>query len=76
MTAVVTDADKSLSVMVYKETEAGSGLVKKTPIKAKLSENGNLIVISGLDVGQTIVAAGAAQVSDGETVRPFTGYSN
>lgn len=76
VTAIVTNSDKSLSVMTYTETETGSGIVHKTPIQATPAENGNMIVTSGLAAGQTIVAAGAGQVSDGETVRPFTGYSN
>lgn len=75
-TAIVAAADKSLSVMVYQETEAGSGVVKRTAIEATPSENGDFIVTSGLEVGQIIVAAGANRVADGEVVRPFTGLSN
>lgn len=76
VTAIVAAADKSLSVLVYEETEKGAGVVRLTPIKAEVAEGGDFIVTEGLSTGQTIVAAGASRISDGETVRPFTGYSN
>lgn len=76
VTAVVTAPDGGLSVMVYEEKEAGSGIVTQTSIEARPAENGDVIVVSGLTPGQTIVAAGASRLSNGEIVRPFTGFSN
>ncbi|MDA5093126.1 efflux RND transporter periplasmic adaptor subunit [Aliiroseovarius sp. KMU-50] len=75
-TAIVADANKNLSVMIYEETETGTGVIKQVPIEARPSENGDFIVTSGLSAGQVIVAAGANRIADGDTVRPFTGYSN
>ncbi len=75
-TAIVAAPDKSLSVMVYTETENGFGKVSRTPIEAKPAENGDFIVTAGLQAGQQIVSAGASHVEDGQAVRPFTGLAN
>ncbi len=76
VTAIATSADGSVSVRVYEETEDSKGVIKVAPVEVEPAENGDFVVLSGLAPGQQIVAAGANRVTDGQTVRPFTGFAN
>ncbi len=74
--ALVTGNDGQAQVMVYEASDDTQGTVRLAPVEIEPSENGEVLVISGLDVGQEIVASGAAYLDDGQAVRRFVGFPN
>ena len=74
--AVIAGNDGATRVMVFTPTGADEGTVKIVPITIAPDNNGAMTVTDGLEKGQEIVASGANLLSDGETVRRFTGFTN
>ncbi|MTH97228.1 efflux RND transporter periplasmic adaptor subunit [Roseibium sp. RKSG952] len=66
--AVSVDADKN--AFVWKFDDA-SGEVAKKPVQIGTVSGEYLPVTSGLEIGDEIVSAGVAYLSDGQTVRPL-----
>ncbi|MEM9839582.1 MAG: efflux RND transporter periplasmic adaptor subunit [Pseudomonadota bacterium] len=67
--AVVSEAGNPF---VFK-VDPQSYQLTRTPIVVAPSDDGRLAVVEGLTVGDTIVAAGAAFLQDGMTIRPYEG---
>jgi RND family efflux transporter MFP subunit len=74
--AVLIGNDGSTSVMVFSPAGADEGTVSLTPVEITPSMRGAVEVASGLEAGQEIIATGLSALSDGDTVRRFTGFTN
>lgn len=70
-TAVVFGPDRQAAVMVFEEGEDGTGTVTRRPVEVAADADGGVDIVSGLEPGEEIVAAGAAQLRDGQTVRRY-----
>ncbi|MEM9477014.1 MAG: efflux RND transporter periplasmic adaptor subunit [Pseudomonadota bacterium] len=73
--AVVFDAEGNAGVMVFEPAGADSGTVTRQAIEVEPDRNGDVRVISGLEAGMEIIAAGASLFDDGDAVERFTGFS-
>ena len=73
-TAVVTGNDGSPYVMVFTPEGADQGSVTRAPVSVEPTNTGNVRVTEGLEEGQEIVASGAADLKDGDTVSRFAGF--
>lgn len=69
LAAVVAEAGDPYVFVV----DPGTYEISRRPVTVRPSEDGRLAVIDGLVAGETIVAAGAAFLQDGMTVRPYEG---
>jgi len=74
--AVATGNDGSPNVMVFTPRGADDGTVSLRPVEIEPSSRGDVRVVGGLEPGEEIIASGVSQLSDGDTVRRFTGFSN
>ncbi len=74
--SVVTANDGSTHVMVFEPAGADEGTVTARAVTIEPSTHGDVDVLAGLEDGVEIVASGATQLSDGMTVRRFTGFPN
>lgn len=76
--AVINANDGAARVMVFSPNGAddGTGIVNAVSVEIAPGNRGEVIVMSGLDDGQEIVASGANLLSDGDAVRRFTGFAN
>ncbi len=74
--AVVIENDNTTSVMVYTATDEYEGTVQKTAVEVQPSNSGEVEITAGLVTGQQIVVIGASRLTDGETVRRFTGFGD
>ncbi len=78
-TAVTFDADRQPGVMVFTpnggDEAASEGTVAWTPIQMTLRDDTRINLTEGPEPGTEIIAAGASQVRDGQTVRRFTGLA-
>jgi len=68
LTAISVDGDQKYVWVV----DAGSQLVTRRKITVEEGVGINLNVVTGLTVGETIVAAGVSYLSEGMKVRPWT----
>ncbi len=75
-TAVVADATGELSVMVFSPAGADEGTVRLVPVTIEPTQTGDVRVLTGLSDGDEVVVAGGAVLTDGQTVRRFTGFAN
>ena len=75
-TAVAIDAEGRPFVFVYEPGDNGTGTLRRQPVEVEPADDGALVAISGLSSGMEIVAAGAAGLSDGQTVRRFSGFGS
>ncbi|SMD05221.1 efflux RND transporter periplasmic adaptor subunit [Primorskyibacter flagellatus] len=66
-TALIYDPAGAPSVMVFED-----GKVRSVPVEVELQEDGQLHMIDGPEGGTQIVLTGASQLTDGQSVRPFT----
>ena len=66
--SVVTHSDSSLYVWLY---NTDSQTVSKTMVTVGPMENGWIAILSGLEAGQKVVAAGASKMQEGMLVRPY-----
>lgn len=74
--AVNTMNDGTTTVMVFEPTDADTGTVTEVPVEIKPSPLGKVMVVSGLNPGQEIVASGVATLNSGDSVKRFAGFSN
>ncbi len=74
--AIISDSSGGSYVMVYSPSKENRGIVQSVAVTIEPGSNGQVIVVSGLEDGQEIVASGANMLSDGEEVRRFTGFAN
>ncbi|WP_299788312.1 efflux RND transporter periplasmic adaptor subunit [uncultured Marivita sp.] len=74
--AVSTANDGSTNVMVFTPTGADEGTVARRPVAVEPTIRGDVRVTEGLEPGEEIVASGASQLSDGDRVKRFSGFSN
>ncbi|SLN49049.1 Multidrug resistance protein MexA precursor [Roseivivax jejudonensis] len=74
-TALVFDADRDPAVMVFEpsEEDPDRGTVRRTPVTIDMRPDGRISLAEGPETGTEIVATGASQLEDGQTVRRFTG---
>ncbi len=72
--ALVFAADGAPQVMVFEPAGEATGTVQVTGIEIAPNDAGDVIVVSGLTVGQEYVAAGASKLQDGQKVTRFTGF--
>lgn len=74
--AIKINADKSFSVFIYEPAGADQGTVREVAVQVKPAQDGKSFVVSGLPAKGEVVAAGVAQLHDGETVRRFAGFGD
>ncbi|WP_210092729.1 efflux RND transporter periplasmic adaptor subunit [Ruegeria sp. HKCCSP346] len=75
-TAVIADATGELSVMVFSPAGADEGTVRRVPVTIEPTQSGDVRVLKGLSDGDEVVVAGGAVLTDGQSVRRFTGFAN
>lgn len=75
-TAVFVDKQERPSVMVFSPTGAAEGTLKKLEVEVAPAPDDGILVTAGLEPGTEVVATGGAALSDGQTVRRFTGFGN
>ena len=66
--------DGTPQVLVFSPKGAEEGRVALTPIEIEPTEDGRIALVSGLEIGQEIVASGGTLLEDGAQVRRFTGF--
>ncbi len=74
--AVVPQAGGGAHVMVFHPGEDEQGTVEKRAVEIEPTTAGEVAVVSGLEPGEEVVAAGASTLQDGMTVRRFGGFPN
>lgn len=74
--ALGTDPDGSVYVMVFTAQADDTGVLKRADVQIEATPDGRLTIVSGLEGGEEIVAAGVNVLNDGQTVRRFTGFAN
>ncbi|MCV6594518.1 MAG: efflux RND transporter periplasmic adaptor subunit [Silicimonas sp.] len=74
--AIAPANDGSPRVMIFEPAGADEGTVRAVPVTVEPDAEGKLVITSGVEPGQEIVASGAGYLNEGETVRRFTGFSN
>ncbi|MFP7672551.1 efflux RND transporter periplasmic adaptor subunit [Marivita sp. S0852] len=74
--AVTTANDGTTQVLIFEPVGADEGTVRRHPVEIEADAYGKVRVIAGLEPGQEIVASGASQLSDGDRVKRFTGFTN
>lgn len=72
--ALVFASDGEAQVMLFEPTGADVGTVRLQPITIAPSDNGDVIVVSGLTSDQEFISAGGSQLIAGETVQRFRGF--
>ncbi len=74
--AVVIDPDDSTHLMSFEPVGAEQGSVRKIAVQLETDEHGRLAVVSGIELGAEVVAAGATALTDGQRVRRFSGFGD
>ncbi len=74
--AIVAGADGALGVMVFSPAGADEGTVRLAPVTIEPTQTGEVRVLTGLSGGDEVVVAGGSALTDGQSVRRFTGFSN
>lgn len=72
--SIVFDPSGAPSVMVFEPAGASEGTVRRQEVEIGATLSGTVRVLSGVSAGDEIVAAGAALLSDGESVTRFAGF--
>lgn len=75
-TAIRIANDGATSVLRFTPTQGGAGTLQTVDVEITATRDGQFIIMSGLEAGAEIVRTGAQLLSDGQTVRRFTGYAN
>jgi RND family efflux transporter MFP subunit len=75
-TAVVTTPDGDIGVMVFDPVGGDEGTVTRTKVEIEPTVSGDVRVTKGLSDGQEIVVTGGNSLTDGQSVRRFTGFAN
>ena len=74
--AVSTSNGGSPTVMVFTPAGAEEGTVSRRPVTVEPTIRGDVRVTEGLESGEEVIASGATQLTDGDRVKRFTGFSN
>ena len=74
--AIVIGNDGATFAMVFVPSDNQHGVVEKRPVSLVPDRDAMFRVIEGLASGDLVVATGASDLVDGETVQPFTGFAN
>ncbi|QBF30982.1 efflux RND transporter periplasmic adaptor subunit [Thalassococcus sp. S3] len=74
VSALLSGADRSASVMVFDTTGNDRAKVRRHPVEVQ-SETGTSFVVTGIDPGTEIVAVGGHLLTDGQTVRRYIGLT-
>lgn len=74
--AITTGTDGTPMVMVFTPQSDDEGTVSASKVEIEPTPTGAYNVLAGLEPGQEIVVSGANLLSDGQSVRRFTGFSN
>jgi RND family efflux transporter MFP subunit len=74
--AIVIGAGDTTSVFVFSPSTDDHGTVAQRTVSVTPNGNGGFDVTDGLLSGDIIVSAGAKTLTDGATVRRFTGFAN
>ncbi|MEM0976508.1 MAG: efflux RND transporter periplasmic adaptor subunit [Pseudomonadota bacterium] len=74
--AVVSSNDGQANVFVFEPAGADEGTITLTPVEIQPSDTGTVQIVSGLEVGQEIVATGGGRLETGMAVRRFNGLGN
>lgn len=72
--ALVFASDGAPQVMLYQPKSETTGTVTATPVEIAPNDAGDVIVVSGLEIGQEYVAAGASKLQNGQLVTRFIGF--
>ncbi|KAE9625991.1 efflux RND transporter periplasmic adaptor subunit [Parasedimentitalea maritima] len=75
-TALVSNPSGQVGAMVFSPKGADEGRVTWTPVDIEPTQFGNFRVLSGLQGGEEIVLTGGGALTDGQSVRRFTGFAN
>ena len=75
-TAVFVDEAGQPSVLVFSPKGASEGTLRKVAVEVAPAPGDGILVLSGLEPGNEIVAAGGAALKDGQKVRRFAGFGN
>jgi len=73
--ALIFEPSGASSVMVFEPTDDVLGTVRRQVVEIAPTGFGAVQVLSGLSEGQEIVAAGGGNLTDGDTVERFSGFS-
>lgn len=73
-TAVLIDSDRSTHLLRFEPAGADEGVLSKVPVEVASQPSGAFLLVSGIEAGSEIVAAGVGQLSDGLRVRRFSGF--
>ena len=74
--AIKTDAAGAVSMMVFEPQGAEEGTLQERPVTVDIDNEGGVRITAGLEDGEDYVVTGVAALSDGQSVRRFTGFSN
>lgn len=76
--SVVFAPDGTAQVMRFTPDDADpeTGVVSVSPVTVAPTDDGEILVMTGLSTGDRIVASGAEQLRDGDRVRRFAGFAN
>lgn len=72
--AILIDPERQSSVLVFSPTGADTGTLSRRAVDLHTEDGVTVLVRSGLNAGEEIVAVGAHLLEPGQTVRRFTGY--
>lgn len=75
-TAIKIANDGTVQVMVFNATSDDEGTVSLREITVQPDRDGVFELVSGLEVSDEIVVTGVNALSDGQTVRRFTGFAD
>ncbi|PCJ04661.1 MAG: efflux transporter periplasmic adaptor subunit [Rhodobacteraceae bacterium] len=75
-TALVNSPSGQIGAMVFSPTGADVGIVTWTPVDIEPTQFGDFRVVSGLQGGEEIVLTGGGALTDGQSVRRFTGFAD
>ncbi len=62
--------------MVFESSDGDMGIVRQRAVVLETDNDGNFVLRENLEEGIEIVVAGAKGLSDGQSVRRFSGFSN
>ncbi len=75
-TAIRIANDGATSVLKFTPTDEEQGTLQAVDVEISATRDGHFMIVSGLDAGTEIVRTGAQVLTDGQTVRRFTGFAN
>lgn len=71
--AIATTPEGEYFALRFTPAGEDSGELEQVPVTIEASQNGQLLITSGLEAGDEIASAGLTHLSDGQSVRRFRG---